>query len=465
MRGENPAIRTDFFLESRAMSSIQSDSRPARSLAAAVATAVALLWAATTFGQTCLCGSAADDLVAARVGLDREWVVQVPFDSAAWRLEHVVVGDRLVVAQGGDGTVAAVRTDTRPGGARRGSVAWSQRVGGTGPIEAAGVGAKTVVVARGSGVTAFDAATGGVAWKRPLAGIASAGGMSAGGWVYTPLDGGGVSRLPESAWATVRSDGDSDSSSSGTNDVSGIDSKGDVDVRPLAFDNGILWCSSNGLIVALVGEGEQSRRLEFVLGSPASGSPVIRDGDVFVATRAGDLARIAHVPAGLTANGGVYKDSRGRDVSFFGWHAVLEGVPEGSPVVGGGTVVISLGPWGIAGFDAATGQRRWQLAQGGLPLAITDNRVWCLDDTGFLVARDLASGGMRERLCLGCFSLPVVNTASERLVLASPGGLVVSLAPRRVSSATPPAPVALPEAAEPEPAAAEPEPAAADDNA
>ena len=53
-------------------------------------------------GQSCLCGTAADELVTARAGLHREWVVQVPFDSGAWRLMQVVAGDSLVVAQGGD---------------------------------------------------------------------------------------------------------------------------------------------------------------------------------------------------------------------------------------------------------------------------------------------------------------------------------------------------------------------------
>jgi outer membrane protein assembly factor BamB len=411
--------------------------------------------------QSCLCGTAADELVAARAGLDREWVVQVPFDSAAWRLEHVVVGDRLVVAQGGDGTVAAIRTDSRPGGARRGAVAWSQKIGGTGPIEAAGIGGESVIVVRGFGITAFDANSGRMAWTRRLSGIASAGGLASGGEVYTPLDGRGVERLPESAWVTVPIDSESDGLVEGAKVRFSLDSKGEVDFKPVAFGNGVLWCSARGLIMALVTEGDLDKRLEFDLGSPASGSPVVRDGDVFVATRAGDLARIATTPAGLTANAGVVKKAQGQETPFFGWHTVLEGVPEGSPVVGGGTVVISLGPWGIAAFDASNGERRWQVSPGGRPLAITDSRVWCLDDTGFLVARDLMSGGRRERLCVGGFTLPVVSTTSERLVLASPGGLVASLVSRRVSTAEP---VVAPAAEQPEqPAEAEPVPAEDDD--
>jgi len=44
------------------------------------------------------------------------------------------------------------------------------------------------------------------------------------------------------------------------------------------------------------------------------------------------------------------------------------------------------------------------------------------------------------QMCLGSFTLPVANTVDERLILASPDGLVVSLAPRRTVSAVPPAP-------------------------
>jgi outer membrane protein assembly factor BamB len=427
--------------------------------------AVVMVWSGTSNGQSGLCGSPADELVAARVGLDREWVVQVPFDSAAWRLEHVVVGDRLVVAQAGDGTVAAIRADVRPGGARRGTVAWSQRVGGTGPFEAPGIGEKTVVVARSRGVTALFVDTGRVAWNLRLAGIASAGGMSSAGNVFVPLDGSGVDRLPEDIWEEGKFEARTSETAPVGESASRfvIDSKGEVDFSPTIFEDGVLWCSADGLIVAMVGVGDRARRLEFELGAPASGPPVVVGRDVYVATRAGDIARIASVSAGLTANAGVYRNAAGQDVKFSGWHTVLEAVPEGSPVVGGNTVVLSLGAWGIAGFNAANGDLRWQVPDVGLPVAITDARVWCLDATGFLVARDLMSGGRRERLCLGDFTIPVVNTKTERLVLASPKGLVTSLAPRTVATASPvvPPPAPAPEApAEPAGDAA----AAADDN-
>lgn len=427
--------------------------------------AFACLATGVVFGQSLLCGGPADELVAAQVGLDREWVVQVPFDSGDWRLEHVVVGPRLVVAQAGDGTIAAIRTDVRPGGARRGAVAWSQRVSGDGPIEAPGIGEKTVVVARGRGVTALVADTGRIAWDLRLAGIASAGGMAAGGNVFVPLDGRGVDRLPEDIWGQeIFKARTSETAAVGESaDRFVIDSKGEVDFPPAPFDDGVLWCSAEGLVIALVGVGDRARKIEFDLGSPPSGPPVVYEKDVFVATRAGDIARLAYVSAGLTANPGANRSSKGEQRSYSGWHTVVEATPEGSPVVGGKTVVVSLGPWGIAGFHLATGELKWQVPNVGRPVAITDSRVWCLENTGFLVARDLSSGGNRERLCVGEFTIPIVNTASERLVLASPKGLVVSLAPRQLASAQPVVPPPAVEAPAPAEEPAAEEEAAAED--
>jgi outer membrane protein assembly factor BamB len=324
-------------------------------------------------------------------------------------------------------------------------VAWSAHVGGSGPIEAAGIGSRVVTVARGQSVTALDADSGQTRWELLIGGMASAGAVPSGGWVYAPMDGDGVFRLPEDRWAgepvSAADAGDPEGPRPGERtDPLTISSKGEVDFPPLAYGNGILWCNSRGLIVALLRDVDTSRRLEFDLGGPASGPPVVKDGDIFVATRAGDVARIGRSPVGLVAYTGVGRDSRGQDMPFTGWHTVVEAVPEGSPLVGQDTVVVSLGPSGLAAFSATTGDLKWQVEQGAKPLAITADRVWCLDDAGFLTARDLASGGRRERFCLGCFSVPVVNTVSERLVLASPGGLVVSLAPRRTSPATPPVP-------------------------
>jgi outer membrane protein assembly factor BamB len=411
-------------------------------------------------GQSCLSGTVADEFVAARFGLEREWVVQVPFDSAASRLEHVVVGDALVVAQGGDGGVAAIAANSQAGGPRRGTVVWSKGLGSTtAPIEAAGIGPDLVTIARGRDLVALEAQTGETRWSGQLPSVASSSAVPSAGWVYAPLDAGGIERFPEDpravaevAEADAAGDADaSDTAAPRTGPQPGeslapldISTDGEVDFPPLPYRDGILWCGADGRMSAIVPTRDASERLDFDLGGPAAGPPVVREGDIFVATKAGDLARIARSPTGLSASAGVMvtkgEDEKEIRVPYRGWHTVMTEVPEGSPIVGATTVVISLGPDGVAAFATDTGDRLWQEPAMGRPLAITGDVVWCLEATGFLVARDLATGGRIGRLCLGCFTLPVMNPAGERLVLASPGGLVVSLAPRRTVAPQPPVP-------------------------
>jgi outer membrane protein assembly factor BamB len=412
--------------------------------------------------QSCLCGTAADELVAARSGLLREWVVQVPFDSAGWRLEHVVAGDSLVMAQGGDGTAAAIVTRPWAGGPRSGTVAWATPTEGhPAPVEQAGIGGSTVAVARGNRLTLFDARTGRPLWERPLRSVASAPPVVSGGWVYAPLDGGGITRFPEDPFAApppaaddaaAENDGrpaDRPEPPTGPRPGDSLDpveiaSDGEIEFPPLAYAGGVLWCTVDGRIAALVRGRDASKRFDFDLGGPASGPPVLHAGDIFVATRAGDVARLARSPQGLAANAGVMKDKAGQEIAFNGWHTIIDAEPEGSPIVSATAVVLSLGPSGMAAFATATGDLLWQVPASGRPLAIVGDRVWCLEETGFLVSRDLATGDRRDRLCLGCFTLPVANPAGGRLILASPGGLVVSLAPRRTVAAEPPVPLPPP---------------------
>lgn len=393
--------------------------------------------------QTCLCGTPADEFVAARAGLQREWVVQVPFDSSAWRLEHVVVGDSLVVAQAADGTVAAIVAEADAGDPQPGTVAWTVQVGpGPAPITPAGIGEKAVTVARGRGLAALDSRSGEVLWERMLRSVASAAAVPTAGWVYAPVDGSGIIRLPEEPWAApaqpAASKAEADRIAAAAEPIE-LGTAGEVDLPPLPYRDGILWCTDGGMIEALVPSRTGFQRLEFDLGGPASGPPVVHDKDIFVATRAGDVARLARSRLGLTANAGVLRLDEGKEVPFIGWSAIVDAVPEGGPLVGGGAVVLSLGRAGMAAFAVETGDLLWKVPTVGRLIAITDDRFWCLEETGFLVARDLTTGERRGRLCLGCFTIPVVNAVTERLVLASPGGLVVSLVPRRTTPAKPPA--------------------------
>ena len=453
--------------------------------------AVAVATAAGVAGADCgggcggsLAGTPADEFVAERMGLAREWVVQLPFDSARGGVEHVTIGDGLVVARTGDGSVHAVRAagrdPVRPGEPAVGSLLWSKRLGaGGGVTTPAGVGPRLVTATQDLELHAFDRDTGAARWQRTLERLPEAGAVEIGDWVYAPLDGGAVRRLTtdplqptadKAPPAPAPAKGGKAAKGPRRKDKQKADAKPTAEsLRPRTFDgggrlatpvrplgNGVAWTTVDGMLVALEDADLNWERHEFNLNSPAVPTPVVRGRSVFVATVAADLARVDLLQSGGTG-------------LRTGWHVVLDTPPDGGPFLGGETVVVSLGEGGLAAFAAETGAALWRSDVAGRILAVTGDRVWIIDRTGRLAGIDLATGERRERLCLGGFSVPVANSVTDRLILASPDGLLVSLAPRRPAAAPAaeptPAEANKPDAEKPaatgEPAAAAEEPAEA----
>ena len=408
---------------------------------------------AAVAGGSLLCGTAGDELVAGRAGLVREWVVQVPFDSAGYALENVSIGDGLVVATSGDGGVHAVSTGTGAGQPRPGSVLWSQRFGRPGgPGQPAGIGADVVTVARDLEMVAFNRADGSIKWRRSFGRPSSGGVVPSGDWVYGPLSGNGLMRVPTDPYrrpaepqvaagkrrgraVTTTGSGSKAATTSSADPLRplSLDAAGQVESAPIPYLGGVVWCTDDGLIESVVPvDSEETEaewaRTEFDLGAAPAGPLVVRAKSIFAATTRGDLARVDDPPPD--------------DVHSFKavWHVVLPYPPEGGPLVGGDTVVVSLGDEGIMAFSAETGDERWRSCLAGRLVSITGNHVWFVDRVGRLSSLDLATGMPGPQMCLGSFTLPVANTVDERLILASPDGLVVSLAPRRTVSAVPPVP-------------------------
>lgn len=367
-----------------------------------------------------VCGTAGDELAAARAGLDREWIVQVPLDSAASRLEHVTVGDDLVVAVSGDGGVHAIRSGTAAVGTPwPGSVLWSRSVGRPrGAIEAAGIGGGIVTVASDLGLEAFAAPTGETVWTRGFGTTPAAAAVPVDRWVYVPLTTGGVMRLPVNPYArpevaepkpggkkggAAKAAADrGDAPPTEKLDPLALDPGGRIEAAPIAYGKGVLWTTDEGLIVALVPTSMGWERMEFDLRTRASGPLFVRDEAIFAATVGGDLARID-------------REAKGVDGLRVGWHVPLPAAASGGPFVSGDTVVVALGPDGLAAYSAKSGMPLWRSAAVGRIVAIASGRIWLLDELGSLSALDLATGALDGRLCLGSFTVPVVNTTSERI--------------------------------------------------
>jgi len=407
--------------------------------------AVALLSApARGLAQSCLAGTAADEFTADRAGLTREWILQLPSMANGSSLAQVVVGDGLVVAQTSDGAVHAVQSsssgDTAPpvGSPLPGSLLWSQQVGRSGgPIMRAGIGADLVAVPHDRGMAGLERSTGLPRWHESFGQSVSAGATVIGNWVYIPTSAGTTSRFAvhplRHPGPTTSAAADSQTKKAGSKTVKSAKSarKRQESLEPIAINDGggsrveitpcplaagVLWCTSDGVLVSLQPTELEWRRLEFSLENPPAGPPAVRDRSVFASTTTGDLARI-DLPVTL------------KEMQLV-WHTVLPGPAQSGPFMSGDTVVVSLGDLGIAAYSAETGAQLWQTCLTGQILAIGGGRVWLIDELGKLSAFDLADGAPRERLCLGPFTMPIVNGTSDRLLLASPSGMLVSLAPR-----------------------------------
>jgi len=394
-------------------------------------------------GEPVICGSVADEFTARAAGLERQWILQIPSGVGSWRLEQVTVGGGLVVAQTGDGGVHAIQAAREGDGLPPGTLLWSQQLGaGGGPAGAAGIGPQVVTVAHDLAISAIDRRTGTVAWEKQLGKLPGAAAVPSGDWVYATVPNEGVLRLPvnprRSAASPTPAAAPKQASGRGKQavapvsfteslDPKTISTGGETAFAPVPLADGIAWSTTDGTFVALERTKQGWQRHELPLGDPLAAQPVARGRTLFATTGPVGAAWPATL-ARIELADPLAKD-KPRPGLAVSWRVALPDHPEGSPIVTGDTIVVSQGPTGIAAFSATTGDLLWQTELVGRLVAAGGDRVWCVDETGRLSGLDLASGIRRARLCLAGLSLPVVNTSSDALVLAAPGGVVISFAP------------------------------------
>lgn len=97
-------------------------------------------------------------------------------------------------------------------------------------------------------------------------------------------------------------------------------------------------------------------------------------------------------------------------------------------------LLVSLGEEGIAAHNSSTGDRLWKTSLQAKFLACIGSHLWCYDTQNRITAIRLRDGIVNSWLCPGPFTIPITNRSSERLILASPRGLLASLRPRVVAS-------------------------------
>jgi outer membrane protein assembly factor BamB len=417
------------------MAARSSNRRDWKWVRAALALTVLLPLPGGTIRADCLCGTAADDLTADRAGLEREWLVQIPFDASRATLEHVVIDGDLVVAQAGDGNVVAVQAgEPKAGALLPGTILWKHPLDAqSSPFQPAAIGDDIVAVSHGDGIHALDRKTGQALWSSRFGLLADAGATVSGPWVYAPFGDGKIMRLPtnphrlpEASDGTAPEKDAAPAKKQATKKGRGrtpkpesleplsLEAGGVVSQQPQAFNGGVLWCTDDGTLVLIARSEDDWQRNEFYLDRPPAGRPLVHDGAIFAATAEGDLVRIDPLDI---AGGGLRLT----------WRVFLEARPESTLFVAGDKLVVSLGDDGIAVFSTKTGEQLGRTWRHGRIVAVAAGRIWLVDRVGRLVSIDLETGEKRDQFCLGGFTFPVVNQATDRLILASPSGALVSL--------------------------------------
>ena len=382
-----------------------------------------------------LFGTAADPFEADRVGLTREWIVQLPFDSDRYRLNQIDVGRWMVVAQSEDGLVHAVRAGsgeaTEAGKPPPGILLWSTPLGlPKDSLQAAGIDRDLVTINRDMNTFGIDSRTGSIFWKRRLPSPSSSGSFPVGDWVYVPLWDQTMYRLPVNPYRNPNSSdkeggGDSkkNSSSQAGLDPVRIKTHGLIEQQPLQFGDGVVWCTENGRLTAIEPAEEGWERHEFFLRDNPNGPVAVHGTVVFAATEKGELARFEDASGGLRLT----------------WRFLLEtslhpNQKRPQLMVHDEILLVSLGEEGIAAHQSSTGERLWKTPLQADFLACIGSHLWCYDTQNRITAIRLKDGIEDAWLCPGPFTIPVTNRSSEHLILASPRGLLASLRPRVVAN-------------------------------
>jgi len=357
----------------------------------------------------CGCTTIADPSVQSRTGWRTDWTVQLPVDSSRFTVTHVVVEDDFVMAQTSDGSVHLIDSAEGP---TRGTIRWSRRIGMPyGSMHPASSGPTLVIVATDREVHGLRKKDGSTAFTERMPNLIEGSPTDVDGFIYVPNAGGRIERLP--------TDRVVDSSPN-----VGISSEGAVHSAPLPFgQKAIGWITTDGAVVALQPFSSSWQRNTVQLPSPSAGRPIVSGDDLFVATTVGDLVRLRlrrTSPQGLEPV----------------WRMPLPGRPDGSMILDGETLFVSLGLDGLVALDARTGGTRWRASGASLRfregmglVAAGGGRLWCVDPVGRLSLLDAATGKRVGCVPLDGFTPAAVTGKPGRLVLARPDGRLTSLSP------------------------------------
>lgn len=363
----------------------------------------------TAAAADCGCTAITDASVQSRTGWRTDWTVQLPVDGSRFAVMHVVVGDDFVIAQTSDGGVHLIDSAEGP---TRGTIRWSRRIGVPyGSMHPASSSPTLVMVATDREVHGLRKKDGTTAFTERMPTLVEASPTDVDGFIYVPTAGGTIERLPADRFVDPSPN-------------VGISSEGSLQTAPLEFGQKAFgWVTTNGTVVAMQPFSQSWQRSTVQLPSPSAGRPIVSGDDLFVATTVGDLVRLRlrqTTPLGLEPV----------------WRMPLPGRPDGSMILDGETLFVSLGLDGLVALDARTGGIRWRANGAALRfregmglVAAGGGRLWCVDSVGRLSLLDASTGKRVGCVPLDGFTPAAVTGKPGRLVLARPDGRLTSLSP------------------------------------
>ncbi len=340
--------------------------------------------------------ASADEIVpevtAQRHGLTRAWFVQVDIDRSRSRIAHITQHKGMLLLQTDRGMVHALDAET-------GRTFWAQQIGHANhPSMAPAANDKFVAVVNGSYLYLANRATGLVLWQRRLGGSPGAGAAMSAQHVFVPMVNGTVEgydieyldKQPEKIpppWI--------------------YKSDGRALIQPMVTPQTVSWTTDKGYLYVggadKLGIKFRLKTHEAIESRPAYWTPYLYacslDGYVYAVEEA----------TGRTE----WKFSTGDPLNE-------------PPVAINQSVYVISNAGGMFCLDGKTGRQVWFAPRLKQFIAASPERVYASDKLGGLVMLNAKTGARQDVIPVSS-SIKLINTQTDRIVLASSTGVVQCL--------------------------------------
>ena len=309
-------------------------------------------------------------------------------DAEAPAIETIVVPKITIYASSERGLVHALDGET-------GRTLWATNLGNPlFPTTAPSANDKYVAVCNGSTIYVMQASDGAVVWNKQAINSPGAGPALTEDLIFVPMVNGQVTTLllddPKRP-------------------VSVYKSFGRTMVQPVVSSNSVAWPTDAGnLYVSLANAPGIRFRLkatDAITSAPAFLDP----GKVFITSIDGYIYCIGEQKGNI-----LWRFTTGESIIH-------------SPVALGETVYAISTRGNMYAIDANTAAERWVIGGIKAYLAGNDKRLYCLDTRGDLAILDVESGSRVGGIPSVPADVPILNTQTDRILLASSTGLIQSL--------------------------------------